>query len=211
MTTGGTRIAKAVRIYVSLGWWLSAIGLVVVPIILVLILAGAGDSQRPAPDLPVHARVHIDEAALAPLAPGIVSQPSELVFGQGEFRIRTRSKSAWTLLFLLIEIVLVVLLYVYGLLRAVLRTVVNRQPFVPENAARIRRVGLVVVVWSLVAPVLKLLVGAAMIDEVAVRGLVLSPPIDFQFETLFFGLAILVLAEIFRMASEMQAEQSLTV
>lgn len=52
---------------------------------------------------------------------------------------------------------------------------------------------------------------AAMVDEVGVRGLRLEPPFDFRVETLFLGLAILVLAEVFQQAIELQADQSLTV
>ena len=211
MTARGTKAAKAVNLYVNFGWWLCAIGLAVVALGLVVVLGALAQPDRPAPDMPVLARIQVDEAALAPPPPGQVSEPSTLVGGQGELRIRTRSKSAWTLLFLMIEITLAVLLYVYGQLRALMRSVLDRQPFLPENSARVHRVGLVVVAWSLIVPVLQLLVGVAMVDEVSVRGLILEPPFDFRIETLFFGLAILVLAEVFRQASELQADQSLTV
>jgi len=211
MTSRGTRLAKAVKIYVSVGWWFCALGLVVVPVVLLLILGGLSRPDSLPPDMPVLARVYIDEAVLAPPEGAAAVEPSTLVVGQGEMRIRTRSKAAWTLLFLTIEIILVVLLYVYGQLRALIRSVLDHQPFRAENAARIRRLGVVVVAWGAIAPLLKLFVGAAMVDEVAVRGLVLKPPIDFQFETVFFGLAILVLSEIFRQAAELQNDQSLTV
>ncbi len=207
----GTRAAKAVKFYVNAGWWLCATGLAVVPIGLILVLGGLAQSDRPAPDMPVLVRIQVDQAALAPPEPGTVAEPSTLVRGQGELRVRTRSKSAWTLLFLMIEITLAVLLYVYGQLRALIRSVVDQQPFLPDNAARVRRVGIVVIAWSFIAPALKLLVGVAMVDEVAVRGLILEPPVDFRIETLFFGLAILVLAEVFQRASDLQADQSLTV
>ena len=72
MTTGRTRLAKAVRIYLSAGWWGCAIGIAVVPLLLLLALVGTGrGSDGPAPDMPVFARVHIDEAALAPPPDGI--------------------------------------------------------------------------------------------------------------------------------------------
>jgi len=211
MTSRSTKLAKAVKIYVSIGWWGCAIGLFVVPLGLLMVLGGVGDPDRPAPDMPVLARIHVDEAALAPAEPGAAPEASTLVSGQGELRIRTRSRAAWTLLFLLIEIVLAVLLYVYGQLRALIRSVLELQPFREENASRIRRLGYVVIAWGAFAPFLKLAVGAAMIDEVAVRGLILEPPLDLRFETVFFGLAILVLSEIFRQASELQSDQSLTI
>ena len=211
MTARGSKLARAVRIYVSFGWWFCAVGLVVVPLGLLLVLGRVSQPDLPAPDMPVLARIQVDEAALARVDAPAADQPSTLVFGQGEMRIRTRSRSAWTLLFLVIEIVLVVLLYVYGQLRSLMRSVVERDPFDARNATRIRHVGLVVIGWGIVSPFLKLVVGAAMIDEVAVRGLILSPAVELQLETVFFGLAILVLAEIFRQASEMKTEQSLTI
>jgi hypothetical protein len=211
MTTRVTKAARAVNLYVNFGWWICAIGLVLVPIALVVVLGAVGQSDRPAPDMPVLARIQVDEGALVPPPPGEGIESSTLVRGQGELRIRTRSKSAWTLLFLMIEITLAALLYVYSQLRALMRSVLEREAFLPENPARVRRVGLVVIAWSVAAPILKLLVGVAMIDEVAVHGLILEPPLEFRLETLFFGLAILVLAEVFRQASELQADQSLTV
>jgi hypothetical protein len=211
MTARGTRTARAVNLYVNFGWWISAIGLVVVPIGLVVVLGALRQPDRPAPDMPVLARIQVDEASLAPPPAGVVLEPSTLVHGQGELRIRTRSKSAWTLLFLMIEITLAVLLFVYGQLRALMRSVLERQPFLPENSLRVRRVGFIVIAWSLIVPVLQLLVGVAMVDEVVVRGLILEPPWNFRLETLFLGLAILVLAEVFMQASELQADQSLTV
>lgn len=211
MTARGTKLARAVRIYVSIGWWACAIGLVVVPIGLILVLGRVSQTDRPAPDMPVLARIQVDESALVPAEQDATVEPSALVFGQGEMRIRTRSKAAWTLLFLLIEIILVVLLYVYGQLRALLRSVIDRDPFAEENAGRIRHVGLVVIGWGVIAPFVKLFIGVAMVDEVAVRGLILTPPVELQFETVFFGLAILVLSEIFRQASELKNDQSLTI
>jgi hypothetical protein len=211
MTIGATRLARAVKIYVNIGWWISAIGLVVVPIAYLLVLGAISQPDRQAPDLPVLARIYMDQEALAGTTPGVEPEPSALVFGQGEMRIRTRSKAAWTLVMGLAEMVLLVVLYVFGQLRAVLRTVVDRRPFMPENAERIRKVGLVTVAWSLVVPFLKLFTGVAVLDEVAVEGLILKPPFEFSFEILFFGLAIIVLAEVFRQASVLQHQQSLTV
>ena len=89
MTSQGTKLARAVKIYVSAGWWLCAIGLVVVPVVLLLILGGLSRPDGPAPDMPILALVYMDEAVLTPPAPGAAAEPSTLVVGQGEMRIRT--------------------------------------------------------------------------------------------------------------------------
>jgi hypothetical protein len=83
MTARGTKAAKAVNLYVNFGWWLCAIGLVVVPLGLVVVLGALAQPDRPAPDMPVLARIQVDEAALTPPAPGQVAEPSTLVGGQG--------------------------------------------------------------------------------------------------------------------------------
>ena len=90
-------------------------------------------------------------------------------------------------------------------------TVAGGAPFVPDNVTRIKIVGWVVVAWQMLVPLAKYLVGRALVGELTIQGITLRPPIDFNPDALFLGLAILVLAEIFRQASELQREQSLTV
>ena len=65
--------------------------------------------------------------------------------------------------------------------------------------------------WQPVVPLAKYSVGRLLVGELTIRVITLKPPIQFNPDALFLGMAILVLAEIFRQASDLQREQSLTV
>jgi hypothetical protein len=211
MTKRGKRLARAVKIYLDIGWWLCIAGLVLVPIVWVWIFAQPEEPVGEAPELPILVRIYLDEDMLLPTAPTATGTESSLVRGQGELTIRTGSNVAAALTLVLAELVLFVVLYVYGELRGFFRSVVQGRPFAEENGRRIRRLGFVVVVWSVVVPVLKFIAAVPILREVHVRGLILRPPIDIELELLFVGLAILALGEIFRQASTLQRDQSLTI
>ena len=213
MEIRGRKLAKLVKIYLDLGWWVfAAAALVLNPLACLVSLAmGPGSSDPEERGFPVLVRVTIDESRLVPAEPEAAGDFSALVGGQGELRIRTRSKPLVALVFGLAEVMFLMVFYVHGQLRCVFRSVLRGQPFVEDNARRIRRVGLALVCWSLVVPLIEYFATLPVLREVRVYGLILRPPIDLKLELLFAGLAILVLAEIFRQASDLQRDQSLTV
>jgi hypothetical protein len=212
MTKPGTKLAKAVKIYLDIGWWVfAALAVVLVPIIGLLLLADLEVSDDTTSALPVLVRITPDEAALIPAGPGADDEWSALIDGQGHLRFRTTSLLAWRLLIVWSELMFIAIAYVHWQLRRVFRSVVQGHPFAEDNTRRIRRVGFVMVGWALVAPVLEYFQAVLTLREVRVRGLILSPPIDVKLELFFAGLAVVVLAEIFHQASELQRDQSLTV
>jgi hypothetical protein len=201
-----SRLAKLVKIYLDLGWILSILAVIVLPIVGLLVIFGDTSTEdADAPELPILLRFHpADQTLWEPVE-------NELSYGQGDLSIRTRNKPSWLLLMATVELIMLAVLYLYGKLRAIMRSVLRDQPFDPENAGRIRKVGLVVVIWGLAAPFLKYFSAVFWIERVSVTGLVLKPPIDFNLEILFLGLAIIVLSEIFNRAAALQKDQSLTV
>jgi len=212
MTRPGTKVAKAVKIYLDIGWWFfAAFALVLMPIIGLLLVADLEISDDTTSALPVLVRLAPDEASLIPAEPGAAEKWSTLIDGQGELRFRTTSLLAWRLFVAWSELIFIAIAYVHWQLRRVFRNVLQGQPFAGDNAWRIRRVGLVMVGWALVAPILEYIQAVLTLREVRVRGLILSPPIDIKLELFFAGLAVVVLAEIFRQASDLQRDQSLTV
>jgi hypothetical protein len=213
MEMRGGKIAKLVKIYLDLGWWVfAAAAFVLIPLAgLVNLVMEPGSPDPKEWGYPVLVRVTIDESRLVPVEPEEAGEFSAIAGGQGELRIRTRSKPVAALVFGLAEVMFLMVFYVYGQLRCVFRSVLRGRPFVEDNARRIRRVGLALVCWSVVVPLIEYFATLPVLREVHVNGLILRPPIDLNFELLFVGLAILVLAEIFRQASDLQRDQSLTV
>ncbi len=213
MEKRGRKLARLVKIYLDLGWWVfAAMALVLNPLACVAFLAmEPGSSDPEERGFPVLVRVAIDESRLVPAEPEAAEDFSALVGGQGELRILTRNKRLVALVFGLAEVAFLMVFYVHGQLRCVFRSILKGRPFAEDNAWRIRRVGLTLVCWSLVVPLIEYFATLPVLREVRVHGLILKPPIDLKLELLFAGLAILVLAEIFGQASDLQRDQSLTV
>ena len=212
MTKHGTKLAKAVKIYLDVAWWLVLIsaGMVLVGFLLV---AGADTTDTDPTEgvgFPMVMDFRLDESVV-PALPETGAIRGTLERGHGQLIIRTTSKPAIFVSLSLVELLLVVSLFVLRDLRALFREVVQGRPFVEDNARRIRRVGFFIVGWSLAGPILNYLAAFPILREVEVHGLILRPPRELNIELLFAGLAILVLAEIFRQASAMQREQSLTI
>jgi len=205
-------LAKAVKIYLDVTWWLILVGTGAV-LLGFLLVAGADTTDADPIEgvgFPIVLGFRLDESVV-PALPETAEIRGTLQQGHGQLIIRTTSKSAVFVILGLIELLLVVSLFVLRDLRALFREVVQGRPFVEYNARRIRRVGFFIVGWSLAGPLLNYLAAFPILREVEVHGLILRPPTNLNIELLFSGLAILVLAEIFRQASAMQRDQSLTI
>ena len=206
--TPKSMLAMAVKIYLDIGWYAGLVGVVLLLLITPFFLA-ALPSMSETPDLSVLARFAFDTGLEGNALSG--ADPEGLIRGQGELRLYTRSRLAWSWFLASIVTVLAVTLFVFWQLRRVMRSVLAGRPFASRNAWRIRVVGFVVVASQLVAPLAKYLVGRVILAEVAVEGLALRPPLDIEPGGLFLGLAIVVLGEIFNHAAQLQREQSLTI
>ena len=108
--------------------------------------------------------------------------------------------------------ILIFIVAVMGKLRAVLRTLIlDKQPFVPANAARIRWIGLAVIVGELART------AVIYAENVYARAYYAIPGVTFDvvplptFWPIILGLLILVIAEVFRAGTRLDEEQSLTI
>jgi hypothetical protein len=101
--------------------------------------------------------------------------------------------------------------YVLGRLRGVFRTLTFGTPFVPENAARIRAVAFAVIAGEFARSAIVFAENAYARTHVAIAGLRFDAWPQLDFGTLGHGLIILVIAEVFRLGTRLDEEQSLTI
>jgi hypothetical protein len=113
--------------------------------------------------------------------------------------------------FIGLMILLIFILWVVAQLRLVFRSIRNGQPFLPVNAIRIRRIGIAVILGELTRAIATYLSNYYAMMHFSANGIQFTAPIDISVIALVHGLIIIVIAEVFRMGSQLQEDQSLTV
>jgi hypothetical protein len=99
-----------------------------------------------------------------------------------------------------------VVLFVLNRLRAIFRTLRNQNPFVPLNASRIRMIGIVLVLGELANTGLGAWYAERVTREISAAGLTLNADWSLNGWVIFSGLILLMLAEVFRLGSEMKGD-----
>jgi hypothetical protein len=104
--------------------------------------------------------------------------------------------------------VLVVVLYQ---LRKIFRSLAEGEPFSLANAARIRLIGLFVIFGELAHSVVVFLFQYYVKSTFSISGLTITPGVHVDLSSVFGGLVLLVIAEVFHLGARLQEDQDLTV
>ncbi len=134
-----------------------------------------------------------------------------IVEGRGELRFLTTS---WWLHFVSAVRMLVgtfAVLFVVYIVRQIIVTVMEGQPFAAANVRRMRWIGLILMVGALAVPMIEYSVARLVLGQVTTEGIVLSPPFDLNFGVILVGLLLLILATVFEYGSRLESDQSLTI
>jgi hypothetical protein len=107
----------------------------------------------------------------------------------------------------------VLLAFVFGQLLAIFRSLREGSPFIAQNARRLRRIGLAILLMEGLRVLVMLVVVEPVIEKLRplARGAVIQTSVWPSMEGLFLGFSVLILAEVFRRGTRMQEEQALTV
>lgn len=130
---------------------------------------------------------------------------------RGNLRFPVRNDAFFSASMLLIVVFCGFLLWVLTLLRHIFRSLSQGRPFVPENARRLRWVGVSVVVCELARAALVYFWSYYTSLHFSANGLRFVPSTDLNGMTIISGFAILVIAEVFREGTRLQEDQSLTI
>lgn len=137
----------------------------------------------------------------------------EGVIGSSEGLIRFEEGTTQsTILVVTATLVLAVpALAILVLLRQVLRSVADGEPFAGANGRRITVIGVVMTVWAIIAQTLESLAAWLVMDGSSASGLHLEVNIRPDLTVVFLGLVVVVLGAVFQRGSALQAEADLTV
>jgi hypothetical protein len=101
---------------------------------------------------------------------------------------------------------LATVLFVLGLLRAVFRTLKDQNPFVRRNSARIRAIGLALILSQLVYAALGGWLTARITRGISVAGVTFEGSPSINAWVLFSGVVLIMLGEVFRLGAEMKGD-----
>lgn len=139
---------------------------------------------------------------------------SEVILAHGMLKLNnTSGYAAWFIAN--IEIAFSGIITLLGLynLRKLFANLSSHRIFEPVNVLYIKRMGYIVLTYSLLAPVIVYVCGMAILEDIGQfhEQLQLSPYFSFPFEGLLVGVALLVLAQVIKDAAAMKQEQALTI
>jgi len=97
-------------------------------------------------------------------------------------------------------------LFILGSLRAVFRTLKDQDPFVARNSARIRMLGLALLLSQLASAVFAAWLAARVTREISVAGVRFDNLPSFNGWVLFSGVILIMLAEVFRLGAQMKGD-----
>lgn len=190
------------------------ISLILWPLFVVVMMIGQhSDPESWGVDIGVFSAFMIDLDAFAkgPSEPTGVRDPS--INGKAMLNIDTSSLRALYLFTAMTEIGGIVGLYVLIQLRALFASLVSGISFNPENSVHIKKIGFVVIAWSLINPLLQYFGGQAILTEYSlnVPGIELIPAFELNGMGLLIGVAMIVLSGVLKEAASLHEGQRLTI
>jgi hypothetical protein len=217
---GKRSVSSFLTIVLAVAWWGIALCLA---LIVVMVAIGSNVAVRIGPDgspsieagphvkmaIPVSFRV--DDSAGGVTAPSLGIEDAQIQDVHGTLRFTPRMGAFVVANLILVIGLLALALWVLGLLRAVLRTLRDGQPFVAANATRVRWIAWAVILGEFVRSAVVYFESYYALTHFSAGGLSFEARPQINVFAIINGLIILVIAEVFRAGTRLEEEQSLTV
>ena len=135
------------------------------------------------------------------------------ISGKSIINIDTSSLYAWYLFAATQFISAMAALFVVIQLRAMVMSLQNGLSFSIENSIRIKRIGIVTIVWNIITPLVQYFGWGAFIDDIIfnTEGIQFYPAFELNILGLLMGLLLMILSGLLNEAAEISREQELTI
>jgi len=208
------QLTRAIKRILDVLRVLAIVGLILWP--LAVAAMTVGQSSHPESwgvDIDVYSGFSIDLNTIAADITESVGVRDPIIDGKAALSIDTSSPTALYVFTLITELGGVVALYILLQLRALFASLVNGMNFALENSERIKKIGLVIIVWAFVNPILQYFGGELILSEYSlhVPGIQLNPAFEVSGMAIFIGVAMIVLSGVLNEATRIHDDQKLTI
>lgn len=205
---GNASVSALVVALLNAAWYLVALALA-----LTACLVAVSPWIEPGPntsiDIPVS--FDVDTRAVQVSAPALGVGAAEIQHVRGSMSFQPPSRASVTGPMAIVLVMLTLVLWGLGQLIAVFRTLRDGQPFVPDNAIRIRRIGYAVIVGELARAGMVFFANSYAMTHFSADGLRFDARPDVNVFAIVHALIILAIAEVFRAGTRLHEDQSLTI
>jgi hypothetical protein len=206
-TLGERSVASFLRFLLDAAWWLVVVSLALLTGLLVFSFVVRLDGKKLT--LNLHVALELDAPVHGSSAS--IETDARLEKLRGNLRFPVRNGAFFSGSMFLVVLLLGCLLWVLTQLRHIFRSLSRGLLFIPENARRIRWVGFTVIFGEVIRAALVYFWSYYTSLHFTANGLRFFAATDFNAITIVSGLAILVIAEVFREGTRLHEDQSLTI
>lgn len=209
------RLTVLVKRFLDLIWFVLLTAAIVWPIaVLVVGLSVAADPGRHSADVDAYLHFRINSAVSGESATESASAGETLLRGRGQVQIQNMpSTLAWYVSGAITEIMGIIFLFGLAQARKLFGALAEGEWFAGDNAGLIRKIGYVFIGWHILHPLMQFFGGRTVLNDLAfdVPGVQLFAGFQLNILGILAGLAIIVLAGVWREAIEIHQEQELTI
>lgn len=205
---GKSNVSGVVVVLLNAAWYLVALALVLTTC---LVVASPWIEPGPNTAIDIPVSFDVDTRAVQVSAPTLGIGAAEIQHVRGSMSFMPPSRASVTGPMAIVAMMLALVLWGLGQLIAVFRTLRDRQPFVPDNAVRIRRIGYAVIVGELARAGMVFFANSYAMTHFSANGLRFDARPDINLFAIVHALIILAIAEVFRAGTRLHEDQSLTI
>ncbi|GAA5130850.1 DUF2975 domain-containing protein [Thalassotalea piscium] len=186
------------------------IAVMIIPITVVLAISH-GTSSTWGVDISIFSGFSLDLNAIEGIDATGLRHPE--ISGQSTISIDTSSLTALYLFIASQAALTLVGLYGIVKLRDLVISLKNGNAFCHDNTKRLKHIGLLVIVWNIVAPIFQYFAWGVVINDInfSNNGVKLYPAFEFNVTALFIGAMMIILSDLFREATLISQEQRFTI
>lgn len=209
------KLTLLVKRFLNLTWYLFVFFAAAWPVMVLLVgLSISVDPEQRHTDISVFSGFLINSDISTGLEQPKQAETALLLSGRGDLKIEnTHSRLSWYLFGAISQVMLFIFLLGLWQMRKVFTSLANGDTFTEENAEHVKLLGYVVITGNLILPALQYFGGRMILNDIAfdTPGIQLYPSFELDIGGIFVGLAILVLAGVFREATSIKQDQALTI